>query len=352
MKIIYTCLFSLLFLALGAQTTQTFNYTGAMQTFVVPANVTSITVDVVGGQGADNGTALGGRGGRVQGVLAVNPGDQLNIFVGRAGINSLNQPADAFDGGGGVYSYSTCGLAGTGGGGTDIRLNGITLNDRAVSAGGGGGAGGATNPVQYCAGGNGGGLIALDGTPWNTWPQSMGGGGTQTAGGAAGVACCGCPQYTTAGALGIGGNGSGDCAGGGGGGGGYYGGGGSCFGGGGGGSSYTGVMVTSVTHTQGFQTGNGYVTLTYDLSTGQSASINQPSVSVSPNPFDNQIFFNVSETSDAEYFIVDISGRWICSGTVSAVRMELATAHFPIGVYFLSVKTSQGVVVKKLLCSR
>ncbi|MFQ5335182.1 MAG: T9SS type A sorting domain-containing protein, partial [Flavobacteriales bacterium] len=148
------------------------------------------------------------------------------------------------------------------GGASDIRLNGNTLSDRIVVAGGGGGAGGINYQALY--GGAGGGLTGGDGLNWNTWPNAGGKGGTQTAGGAAGIACCSCPTYTTAGSLGQGGNGSGDCAGGGGGGGGYYGGGGACFSGGGGGSSYTDTIVYNVVHTQGYQNGDGMIILTYD----------------------------------------------------------------------------------------
>ena len=39
----------------GTTSTLTFNYTGALQTFTVPAGVTSLTVDAYGAQGANNG---------------------------------------------------------------------------------------------------------------------------------------------------------------------------------------------------------------------------------------------------------------------------------------------------------
>jgi hypothetical protein len=274
MKNLYATIFSFLLIgsiSLSAQTT-TFNYTGAVQTYTVPLCATTITVDVIGASGGANGPTNGGLGGRVQATIPVTPGEVLDIYVGQTGINSLNLPAGAYNGGGGVYSYSACGSAGTGGGASDIRRNPYSLSDRLVVAGGGGGAGGYVAGNQTYPGGNGGGLIALDGTPWPTWPNSGGKGGTQAAGGAAGIACCSCPTYTTAGALFQGGNGSGDCAGGAGGGGGYYGGGGSCFAGGGGGSSYTAPTVTSVTHTQGYQNGNGVVMITAVSGTPSSPS--------------------------------------------------------------------------------
>lgn len=260
MKQLYSTL--LLFVAgsaLSAQTA-TFNYTGGTQTFTVPACVTSLTVDVYGASGGNNGSYLGGSGGRVQATVPVTPGEVLEIRVGQVGVSTSTSNPPVYNGGGGVYSYVSAGPAGTGGGASDIRRAPNALVDRLVVAGGGGG-GGYVN-----IGGHGGGLIGQDGIPYITFPNSGGKGGTQSAGGAAGVACCSCPTYTTAGASGQGGNGSGDGAGGGGGGGGYFGGGGSCFAGGGGGSSYTAATVTGVTHTQGTNIGNGQVVITYSAS--------------------------------------------------------------------------------------
>jgi Glycine rich protein/PKD-like domain/Secretion system C-terminal sorting domain len=272
MRKIFTFLFICAAYTIGlAQTSVTFNYTGAVQTFTVPACVTSITVDAMGAKAGNNGSFVGGNGGRVQATVPVTPGEVLQILVGQLGVSTSTSNPAVYNGGGGVFSYVSGGTAGTGGGATDIRRSPYSLNDRLVVSGGGGG-GGYVN-----IGGHGGGLVGQSGVPYSTFPNSGGQGGTQSAGGAAGVACCSCPTYTTAGTLGQGGNGAGDGAGGGGGGGGYYGGGGSCFAGGGGGSSYTAPGVTGVTHTQGFNTGAGQVIITYSTSGGapaQPAGIN------------------------------------------------------------------------------
>jgi hypothetical protein len=55
--------------------TQTFNYTGSLQTFTVPAGVTSLTMDVRGAQGGD-AQGIGGLGARMQGNLTVTPRDK------------------------------------------------------------------------------------------------------------------------------------------------------------------------------------------------------------------------------------------------------------------------------------
>lgn len=236
------------------ETTQTFNYTGAMQTFVVPAGITSIRVDVRGSQGgsaiynqaATKPDDLGGNGGRVVAEYPVTPGQTLYIFVGGIGYNGGGT------GGGSIAQPN-------GGGASDIRIGGTTLTNRVIVAGGGGG-GGNNCSTSAEPGGAGGGLTGATG--WQCGSQgstSVGQGGTQSAGGAAGT------TPATAGMLGIGGNAGGAGTASGGGGGGYYGGGGAAYGGGGGGSSYTDPLATSVEHTQGFQNGTGQVIITYDL---------------------------------------------------------------------------------------
>ncbi len=319
-----------------AQTTMTYNYTGNVQTFVVPANVFSLTIDASGAEGAPNGTAIGGKGGRVQGTLSVNTGDTLFIYVGAPGVNSMSSTG-VFNGGGGTYSYNTCGTAGTGGGGTDIRFNDTLLTDRMIVAGGGGGAGGYVSGNQTYNGGDGGGLIGVDGVFWPTYSNSGGKGGTQSAGGAGGVACCSCPTYTTSGALALGGTGSGDCAGGGGGGGGYYGGGGACFGAGGGGSSYTSVAISAVTHTQGYKTGDGIVMITYTPSaSGIESSVASSYVNIFPNPFND--FLSIStdaKTLDVTFY--DVSGKQIKKVQVHEGTSMLKVEEFLPGVYFLEL---------------
>ena len=208
-----------------ASSSQTFSYTGSMQTWTVPAGVTSVTftADGAAGAGSSAGYGNGGLGGRVQGTLNVTPGQVLNIYVGGAGSGATG----GYNGGGsGPTSYPTWG--GGGGGATDIRIGGTALADRVLVAAGGGGAGyncgGSTNH-----GGGGGGTTGITGWQCNSQTSYVGVGATQAAGGA------NLGGLGTAGTLGQGGNGY--YIYGGGGGGGYYGGGGGSYGGGGGGSS-------------------------------------------------------------------------------------------------------------------
>ena len=259
--------------------TVNFSYTGGTQTWVVPAGVYSVVVDAKGAQGGTpscNSGSTGGNGGRVQASLAVTPGQTLYINIG----GTTTTPNAGWNGGGQggtVSCNSFCQSAG-GGGGTDLRIGGQNLNNRVIVAGGGGGGGSWCNSER---GGAGGGTTGQQGYRCNSQDCYTGTGGSQTAGGQAGN-CCNTGQN---GAFGIGGDAYG-CAYAGGGGGGWYGGGGGtgCWsgGGGGGGSSYADAnLCSNVTHTQGSQSGDGELSISYTVPYCQSQRV-AVNVNVSP----------------------------------------------------------------------
>jgi hypothetical protein len=179
--------------------TDTFDYTGNVQTWIVPFNVHSIHLVVKGASGGVGTTAaVTGKGATVECDLTVTSGTQIKIYVGGKGADAHASNSHVLNGGGwngGGKGYGS----GTGGGGaSDIRIGGTGLDDRKVVAGGGGGTyawrgcpGGASE-LSY--GGNGG-LIGSAGK--NGCFSSVGGsvsggykkggsGGTGSAGGAAG----------------------------------------------------------------------------------------------------------------------------------------------------------------------
>ena len=161
---------------------QTFNYTGAVQMWTVPAGVTSVTISAQGAQGGSNAMGIvGGLGGSATGDLAVTPGDVLNIYVG--GTNGYN--------GGGTTPVHPCANArgGEGGGASDVRLNGTTLGLRVIVGAGGGGAGGSR--IAGCGrgsgGAGGGGYYGGGGGAGTPQTGSLPTGGTQVAGGSGGT---------------------------------------------------------------------------------------------------------------------------------------------------------------------
>jgi hypothetical protein len=231
----------------AAAETETFSYTGAAQTWTVPARVTEASFDLYGAQGAGlpNSEFSPGLGGRASATIAVDPGAPIQINVGGQGSEG------GFNGGGLATT-----AAGGGGGASDIRIGGTALTNRRLVAGGGGGAGGGTCPGISVAGGSGGGESGQPGGA-GCGAGVSGGGGTQFAGGTSG-------GDGTPGVLGFGGSGL-EFAGGGGGG--YYGGGsgagdGAVGGGGGGGSGFgpEGTVFES-----GIRSGNGLITVTYTV---------------------------------------------------------------------------------------
>ncbi|MDA8648369.1 T9SS type A sorting domain-containing protein [bacterium] len=231
---------------------QSFNYTGAQQTWVVPAGVTSINVDASGAQGGSNSATNVNYGGRVQADLPVTPGTTIYIYVGE-------QPNGLTGGWNGGGNGETLGQGG--GGASDIRIGGTTLTDRLIVAGGGGGGGFWSGEEVH--GGLGGGLVGGNGYRTSYVASPGGEGGTQAASGNG--TCISLNNPAVSGGFGFGGVPSGCGCEGYGGGGGWYGGAGSgnCRGGGGG-SSYTDPSATNVIHTQGNQSGHGSITISWN----------------------------------------------------------------------------------------
>jgi hypothetical protein len=165
----------------------TFAFTGAAQTFVVPARVTHVRFEILGAAGGVGNGAAGGAGGlgaSATGELDVVAGAQLGIFVGGAG-GALG--VAGFNGGGAGGSAN----GGGGGGASDVRVGGVALANRVIVAGGGGG-GGATGCFAVHAGGVGGGGGGVAGGNGVDSPSGGGGaGGLLNVGGAAGIGCGG-----------------------------------------------------------------------------------------------------------------------------------------------------------------
>ena len=243
------------------ESTVDFTYTGAVQKYVVPYGVTQLDLQVWGAEGGRGtySTATsyynGGKGGYSEGTLPVNPGDTLYVYVGGKGMDAQGSTLMTYPGGwngggdAGQHTYSSYTYqGGSGGGGTDIRVNSTTLGARAIVAGGGGG--GAYSYV----GGHGGGTAGVAGNLTGA-ATYYGQGGTQTGGGSGSTSGSAYGTNATSnvngesGSFGQGGHGGEGtlCTGGAGGGGGWFGGGGgksgsssTCYpGGGGSGFVYT-----------------------------------------------------------------------------------------------------------------
>lgn len=184
-----------------------YNYTGGVQT----ANVTPgiYRLEVWGGKGG----CTNYWGGYATGIITLKENTIFNIYCGGAGTGGNSFPESGTPGGwnGGGYGYST---EGSGGGGTDIRINGTSLYHRVIVAGG---AGGGTKAGTY-HGGGGGGETGQNGSgdtyhnkTYGDYPR-YGTGGTQTSGGIGGfcggsVTATSTDYYSHDGGFGYGGDG-------------------------------------------------------------------------------------------------------------------------------------------------
>ncbi|WP_055743046.1 BMQ_0737 family morphogenetic spore coat protein [Brevibacillus choshinensis] len=195
----------------------TLNFTGGLQTFVVPPCVTSLTIQAVGARGGFTGGFLDvGRGAFIQGDFPVTPGEELTVLVGGKGVNH--------SGGGGTFVWRTTNLvtaanllvAAGGGGGEGTSL--LPGKDAVLTTGGTAGSPGGTGGINGLGGiagapddgGGGGGGIVGNGF---SSPGGGGGGFAINAGGAGGA------PDGSGGTGGFGGGGGGGASGGGGGGG-------------------------------------------------------------------------------------------------------------------------------------
>ena len=97
-----------------------YSYTGANQTFTVPAGVTTMSVAMWGAGGGGNG-GRGGAGAFIQGTLAVTPGQVLTVITGQGGLPGAGGGNTVmFGGGGATFANNT--NCGAGGGRSAIQI--------------------------------------------------------------------------------------------------------------------------------------------------------------------------------------------------------------------------------------
>lgn len=149
--------------------------TGTLQSFTVPARVTSVTIDAAGARGGNANISWagpGGQGAEVAATITVSPGQVLCALVGVAGGTA------AFGGGGGgsfVYAIASGTCA--------SNLSSVTAGSTAphlLVAAAGGGAGGPNTPGPGGPGratglgaGTGGALSGGNGTGGGTGAQAV-----------------------------------------------------------------------------------------------------------------------------------------------------------------------------------
>jgi hypothetical protein len=349
--------------------TVTFSYTGAAQTWTVPADVTgSIGFTVTaggGGGGSTDGTVAGGPGGGpavVTGDLTnAAPGDIFTVIVGGGGAGgtqaapTTSSPVTVIGGWGGSGSGGTVSAPGDAGfgavdyGGAGGGMSALSSSTACasgtgsyciVAGGGGGGGGGSGTSVAGAAGGGGNVVGSSGGTSpaignyqqygWS-FPAMGGGGGT---GGAQGAVAAGGSTSTTVGdpgPTGTGGGGGGGAAGGGAGSGGFnqdsvYAGG----GGGGGGGSYvdtTDTASSAVTTGPGGGSGGAGSSVSPGSAGANGQIIITYTLAVPPT---------ITSSSTSTTFTEDGSGTYTFAATGTPTPTFGEAGALPAGVSFSS----------------
>jgi len=134
----------------GTDYFETFNYTGADQSWTVPSGVSSAIFHLIGAGGGgvqrSGGYGSGGGGGYATGTYAVTTGQIFNVIVGQAGGGALASLVSA-------NCYRTTATYGGGGRSGSCYGAGLSWTD---SAAGGGGRSASTTGVNVNNGGQGG----------------------------------------------------------------------------------------------------------------------------------------------------------------------------------------------------
>jgi len=163
----------------GTTITKTYSDVTVTETLIIPDNVTSITITLIGGEGGRGGRdsveapPAGGYKGQVTGTFSVTPGQVITVGVGKGGANPANvngtngvrefsgdpgeavggtNPLGGFAGGnGGSPGYDGGSGYGGSGGAATVILIGTSAGDASVAtivAGGSGGSGGSGQFIE------------------------------------------------------------------------------------------------------------------------------------------------------------------------------------------------------------
>ena len=285
-------------------------YSGSMKSVILPKGQYQLECwGAQGGNGTNNTSQPGGKGGYSKGIITLNKKTNLYLYTGGQGLNGTTYnsngatTAGGFNGGGSATSINS---RGSGGGGTDIRIAVDSLYARVLVAGGGSGSSGYTLLAGFAGGG-------ISGKTYNNQDSSSGGsryggGGSQTQGGAANTDYS---NYATAGSFGQGGNynsGSNTYYGSGGGGG-WYGGGGA-IGVGGGGSGYMYTSSSASYYPSGCLLNSSYYLTNATILAGNAAFISPTGTSETGHAGNGYIRITVIEASSGNTLVKTTSNNW------------------------------------------
>ncbi|MGO4773872.1 leucine-rich repeat domain-containing protein [Flavobacterium sp. W22_SRS_FK3] len=72
-------------------------------------------------------------------------------------------------------------------------------------------------------------------------------------------------------------------------------------------------------------------------------------VSLYPNPVDSELFMQLNTADKATIQLIDTTGKVLIQKTVTASENSIDTSNLATGLYFVKVKSSEGIITKKVI---
>ena len=152
-----------------------FDFTGEVESYVVPVGITELRLVLNGASGGDTGALVGGFGAMVDTIVTVTPGETLSVIVGEQPVDQVvGMDGCGASGGGGSFVMGAgddpLAVAGGGGGAsgyTTVLVDGgdasLTTSGRSSTVAGGTSGSGGSGVATMGGGGGGGGILTTGG---------------------------------------------------------------------------------------------------------------------------------------------------------------------------------------------
>lgn len=95
-------------------------------------------------------------------------------------------------------------------------------------------------------------------------------------------------------------------------------------------------------------TNNSVASVTVEACVGNE-SLQNDQISIVPNPFDHTLTIRTQETGMQHIELINALGQIIYQGAYQGPSVQLETRYLPQGIYFLTLNTKAGKLVKKLI---
>src|SRR6185295_2221935 len=114
------------------------------------------------------------------------------------------------------------------------------------------------------------------------------------------------------------------------------------------GSSYTDASVVDAVCTSGYKSGNGQITITEIVCTGITGDL-QKNVRIYPVLFSDFIVVETYGVASSEWTMLNAFGETINQGIILSQELKINTRALSTGVYFVQIKSADGMTVRKIV---